>query len=136
MSPPNDQRPIPAFELTVGSTGRVSNCTEQLPEYLVAFTQAAAFAFTGTFVIAGTQACPGGKLLTRSVRVKEQRLGKASEQPGPRAHRDRSSYRASYATQGLKQAGVRSATGSSWKPGSSPLSSNTTTLRCCSHFPS
>jgi hypothetical protein len=54
MSPPNDQRPILAFELTVGSTGRVSDFTEHLPEYWIALTQAAAFAFTGTFVIAGT----------------------------------------------------------------------------------
>ena len=64
MSPPNDQRPILAFELTVGSTGRVSDFTEHLPEYVVAFTQTAVFAFTGTFVIAGTQACPLGKLFT------------------------------------------------------------------------
>ena len=41
--------------------------------------------------------------MTRSVRVKEQRLGKASEQPGTRANRGRSSYRASYATQGMEQ---------------------------------
>src|SRR5919197_6537585 len=64
MSPPNDQRPILAFELTVGSTSRVSDFTEHLPEYSVALTQATAFAFTGTFVIAGTQACPRGKLFT------------------------------------------------------------------------
>ena len=64
MSPPNDQRPILAFELTVGSTSRVSDFTEHLPEYWVALTQAVAFAFTGTFVIAGTQTCPRGKLFT------------------------------------------------------------------------
>src|SRR5919106_3809058 len=50
------------FELTVGSAGRVSDFTEQLLEYWVAFPQAAAFAFTGTFVMAGTQACPRGEL--------------------------------------------------------------------------
>src|SRR5205823_14146970 len=64
MSPPNDQRSILAFELTVGSTSRVSDFTEHLPKYWVALTQAAAFAFTSTFVIAGTQACPRGKLFT------------------------------------------------------------------------
>ncbi len=42
MSPPNDQRPILAFELTVGSIGRVSDFTEHLPEYWVALTQAVA----------------------------------------------------------------------------------------------
>src|SRR5919197_5551462 len=64
MSPPNDQRPILAFELTVGSTSRVSDFTEHLPEYSVALTQAAAFAFTGTFGMAGTPAGPRGQLFT------------------------------------------------------------------------
>src|ERR671930_649335 len=84
MSPPNDQRPILAFELTVGSTSRVSDFTEHLPEYSVALTQATAFAFTGTFVIAGTQACPRGKLFTTAkalhinANLGNQRLGRGT----------------------------------------------------------